>query len=108
MSYLSYVVKHFGKLLYIPSILNKELLHLVSLHGLVHISDNQETMTEPVVQIQQGKLKGRIAQDYKGNNYYSFQGIPYAKPPIGELRFKVSTLYFCLIINIYQIFLLIK
>lgn len=47
-------------------------------------------MSEPIVQTQLGALKGRIAEDYNGKSYYSFQGIPYAKPPLGELRFKVS------------------
>lgn len=40
-------------------------------------------------EINQGKLKGLIKTDYKNGKYFSFQGIPYAQPPIGELRFKV-------------------
>lgn len=44
---------------------------------------------DPIVQIEEGKLKGKCSVDYKGRNFYSFHGIPYAKPPIGELRFKV-------------------
>ncbi|KAF5299073.1 hypothetical protein FQR65_LT09431 [Abscondita terminalis] len=43
---------------------------------------------EPVVTIENGSLQGKIKTDYEGNTYYSFQGIPYAKPPVGDLRFK--------------------
>ncbi|XP_044731316.1 juvenile hormone esterase-like [Chrysoperla carnea] len=45
-------------------------------------------MADVIVEIEQGKLCGRIAKDSNGNDYKSFQGIPYAKPPIGKLRFK--------------------
>lgn len=47
-------------------------------------------MTAVVVNVQQGKLKGRTGTDYVGRTFYLFQGIHYAKPPIGELRFKVK------------------
>lgn len=40
------------------------------------------------VSIAQGKLRGREATTKSGGTYYSFQGIPYAKPPVGPLRFK--------------------
>lgn len=46
-------------------------------------------MEEVIVSVVQGKLKGKISTDYAGNKFYSFQGIPYAKPPVGNLRFKV-------------------
>ncbi|XP_057330625.1 esterase E4-like isoform X2 [Microplitis mediator] len=45
-------------------------------------------MENPIVQVQQGKLRGIKERNYNGNNYYAFRGIPYAKPPIGKLRFK--------------------
>lgn len=41
------------------------------------------------VQIEQGKLRGVVCENNEGK-YLAFKGIPYAKPPIGRLRFKVS------------------
>lgn len=44
---------------------------------------------EVTVRIKAGQVKGfKIASSYN-YQYYNFIGIPYAKPPIGELRFKV-------------------
>ncbi|KAF5273127.1 hypothetical protein FQA39_LY07617 [Lamprigera yunnana] len=43
---------------------------------------------KPVVTIRNGALQGCIKEDYHGKPYYNFQGIPYAKPPIDDLRFK--------------------
>ncbi|XP_060518733.1 juvenile hormone esterase-like [Cylas formicarius] len=45
-------------------------------------------MSEPVVTVNQGKLRGRIDKDFDGNAYYTFLGIPFAKPPVGSRRFK--------------------
>ncbi|XP_063619268.1 esterase E4-like [Cydia splendana] len=39
------------------------------------------------VKIKQGILQGKLC-NYSGKEYYSFEGIPYAKPPIGDLRFR--------------------
>jgi len=43
------------------------------------------------VRVQEGKLIGIVEKGVYGDYYIAFRGIPYAKPPIGELRFKVST-----------------
>uniref|UniRef100_V5G2A7 Carboxylic ester hydrolase n=1 Tax=Anoplophora glabripennis TaxID=217634 RepID=V5G2A7_ANOGL len=45
-------------------------------------------MTEPLVTVKQGQLRGKKEQDYHGGTFYRFSGIPYAKAPVGELRFK--------------------
>lgn len=37
-----------------------------------------------------GKVKGIKKISDLNTSYNAFYGIPYAKPPIGELRFKVS------------------
>ena len=47
-------------------------------------------MTTSIVEIKQGKLQGVIRNNIDGGQYYSFRGIPYAEPPVGKLRFKVS------------------
>ncbi|KAG8262898.1 hypothetical protein J6590_043886 [Homalodisca vitripennis] len=44
------------------------------------------------ISTKQGKLRGLVKKSSGLCNtiYYSFQGIPYGKPPIGKLRFKTS------------------
>ncbi|XP_057335725.1 uncharacterized protein LOC130674421 [Microplitis mediator] len=46
------------------------------------------TVSRPIVQVHEGKVRGIAETNVNGNNYFAFRGIPYAKPPIGELRFK--------------------
>ncbi|PSN30850.1 hypothetical protein C0J52_16131 [Blattella germanica] len=46
----------------------------------------EDTVT---VKIDQGELRGKVDNTINGFKYYSFQGIPYAKPPVGSLRFKL-------------------
>lgn len=43
-----------------------------------------------IVETTSGGVRGvRKTTLLKNVEYYSFKGIPYAKPPIGDLRFKV-------------------
>ncbi|XP_018047829.1 PREDICTED: esterase E4-like [Atta colombica] len=44
-------------------------------------------MSEIKVQVAEGKLVGVLVNGYNVH-YFAFRGIPYAKPPIGELRFQ--------------------
>lgn len=42
-----------------------------------------------------GRLRGKLNRTlFEDVPYYSFRGIPFAKPPIGHLRFKVNNLLF--------------
>ncbi|XP_050322219.1 esterase B1-like [Bactrocera neohumeralis] len=43
---------------------------------------------EPIVSTANGKVRGQLREGIYGDTYYSFDGIPYAKPPLGKLRFK--------------------
>lgn len=45
------------------------------------------------VKLSKGKIKGQILKSRNGRPYYSYTGIPYAKPPVNELRFKVIYTY---------------
>jgi len=47
--------------------------------------------SKPVVNIPSlGKVVGSFSLSSEGRNYSAFLGIPYAMPPIGERRFKVT------------------
>ncbi|KOX67999.1 Acetylcholinesterase [Melipona quadrifasciata] len=41
-----------------------------------------------VIRVKQGQLRGTVEKNRYGDEYLAFRGIPYAKPPLGPLRFK--------------------
>lgn len=41
------------------------------------------------VETTSGIVQGRRALTFDGYPYWAYQGIPYAKPPLADLRFKV-------------------
>lgn len=46
-------------------------------------------MENLVIEISEGKVQGTILKNYDDEDICAFLGIPFAKPPIGERRFKV-------------------
>lgn len=55
---------------------------------------SESTSEYIVVNTATGPVRGRKQFTlYDDKPFYSFRGIPYAKPPIGSLRFKVRKVY---------------
>lgn len=42
----------------------------------------------PVVELVNGKVKGEEKESRDDRDFYAYRGIPFAKPPVGELRFE--------------------
>ena len=51
---------------------------------------NRRMSSTATIATVQGALRGKQECSKSGFKYYSFKGIPYAKPPVGSLRFKVK------------------
>ncbi|XP_021181940.3 juvenile hormone esterase isoform X1 [Helicoverpa armigera] len=56
--------------------------------GAMRFSSVGNSHDNPVVTVKQGKLKGAVKKGIDGSPYYSFKGIRYGEPPVGELRFR--------------------
>lgn len=37
-----------------------------------------------------GPIEGNRRTSFMGDRFFSFRAVPYARPPVGELRFKVG------------------
>lgn len=44
---------------------------------------------DDVVELEQGLVRGHLLLTPSNTSFRAFQGIPYAEPPLGELRFQV-------------------
>lgn len=55
---------------------------------LVTLSFNLGQSTNPIVQTDKGLIQGKRLHVHDGKQVDAFYGIPYAKPPLGDLRFK--------------------
>lgn len=45
-----------------------------------------------VVVTEGGRIEGKSETSINGRTFHSYYAIPYARPPLGEYRFKVKTL----------------
>lgn len=62
-------------------------LYVACFQVFLVFADSAET--DPVARIRNGTLEGVFMKSRKGREYAAFRGIPYALPPLGELRFQV-------------------
>lgn len=62
-------------------------LRLFAVAWLTVAAAAQETVQ---VQLQQGVIEGARSEAGEGRFFYTFKSIPFAKPPVGALRFKVG------------------
>ncbi|CAG2055676.1 unnamed protein product, partial [Timema podura] len=60
---------------------------LVLTYLLLTILCRASSQDSPLVTIAQGSLIGSVMTSHCGRQFYAFQSIPYARPPVGELRF---------------------
>lgn len=61
---------------------------------LAIISITTLVSSEVIVETKLGNVRGTVMLSRNGAKFNAFLALPYAKPPIGELRFKVSTYFF--------------
>ncbi|CAG9786917.1 unnamed protein product [Diatraea saccharalis] len=62
------------------------VLKLFSFLFLVAVASGQGS--NPLVRVSQGLVRGTWKISTNGRSYASFQGIPYARPPVGKYRFR--------------------
>nr|AIY68363.1 esterase [Leptinotarsa decemlineata] len=61
---------------------------LLVLLSLICLITSKKLNDDTLVELREGKIRGHILKSESGNDYYAFQEIPYAAPPLGENRFQ--------------------
>lgn len=65
-------------------------LQLSSIVLIVFFGECRATTQSVVVKTRSGPVQGSIRTTVNSVEFGAFAGIPYAKPPVGKLRFKVQ------------------
>ena len=60
----------------------------VLLVTIIHLTNGHKHDNNPKVSTSLGEIQGSLLETILGKPIYSFRGIRYAKPPVGELRFQ--------------------
>ena len=63
----------------------KKILLLLPLLAFIGCTTGEKKVDNPVLTIEGGKVQGVLAEN---PGVYVYRGIPYAAPPIGDLRWK--------------------
>nr|WCC58154.1 carboxylesterase [Pharsalia antennata] len=58
----------------------------ITVFTLIHII--LLTIADPLVELPLGKIVGSVKESVSGRKFYAFEGVPYAKPPVGVNRFE--------------------
>lgn len=66
---------------------------LAAYQPLLNLSEDNFTSVFPIVCTKSGCVEGIAKTGYQVDEFEAFFGIPYAEPPIGNLRFAVSFVF---------------
>ena len=66
------------------------ILALLAISIAYYFSRSSNKSEVIAVTCKSGSVRGFVSKSRDGRDYYSWLGIPYAKPPVKELRFAVS------------------
>lgn len=61
----------------------------INVYFYFHTSAVTPKLSSPVIDTKSGKVQGAISVSRGGRRFFEYLGIPYAKPPVGDLRFEV-------------------
>lgn len=68
--------------------MNSFVVANIILHSFILVCCQENA--RPIVNITLGSIVGSILKSDNGRDFYAYRGIPYAKPPTKNLRFRVS------------------
>lgn len=67
-------------------------MNIGNLLNLVKAYASPSDKEGPTIKTPLGSVQGRYIKSYEGRTVSTFEGIPYATPPVGKLRFRVYCL----------------
>lgn len=74
-----------------PTVISSSAPPIASLDNAAQLNEDNFTSAFPIVCTAVGCIEGIASPGFQIDEYESFFGIPYAEPPVGQLRFAVSS-----------------